>query len=115
MKKNTLYSVSLILGLLCFFFVKSKISSQPELYSHYYKYSSLTKSSTSPVNSSCFNNLIEEDDDHTFSLQAIIPVTHTLPFTLNSTLKVNLTKINNDVAHLYLGIPTFIVIQNFRL
>lgn len=115
MKKNTLYSVFLILGLLCFFFVKSKFSSQSEHSGHSHQYSYVTKSSTSPISSSCFNNLIEEDDDHNFSLQAIIPVTHTLPFTLNSTLKVNLTKINNDVAHLYLGIPTFIVIQNFRL
>lgn len=118
MKKNTLYSIFLILGLLCFFFVKSKFSSQSEYSCHYHQYSYQTESSKSHGNSAYFINLIEEqeeDNDHCFTKNTIISYSYTLPYISDSMFKLNHFKINNDVTHLYMGIPTFIVIRNFRI
>jgi hypothetical protein len=117
-KKNTIYSIFLILGLLCFFFVKSKFSTQSEYSCHCHKYSYQTKSSKSPIDSSCLINLIEEqeeDNNHCASINKIISFIYTLPYTLDSNFKLNHFKVNNDVTHIYMGIPTFIVIRNFRI
>ncbi len=118
MKKSTLYSIFLILGLLCFFFVKSKFSSQSEYSCHYHQYSYQSQDSKSPGNSSYFINLIEEqeeDNDHCFTINKIISYAYTLPYMLDSTFKLSHFKINNEVTHLYMGIPTFIVIRSFRI